>query len=728
MSVSYDIRNLKNAKDLENKKQEFFSLLKLQQKLNKDYEDALMGRASNIELGITPVAPAKKSIEEMKADKTMQFQIADKNLRTIMLADEARKVLTSFTDNEIFDLNSNFKGIEKKLEGKSNLTATFMRTFIRRYLATLKRTPGETGLDLTSRELLQEIQRIASGITGINPLTGNPYTLQEAVQQLSDEYAIDSAEILRELALQRGVQGFPKKPSASYMQKFNDAKIRLEALQQAIEDKFIEKEQQAKDIEDALEQERLEKSRKKYQQLAKLVQNKIDAAKKIQDFKKQMDAIKAAKNQLQKLKEEKEIKEFLDNLSIESLFGNIEDELDAAMAAPPPPLTPPISPTSVSTETKTVAGPGAVAGPVGETDEQILLRLGLLPATTIPQLMEHIKKNIPLENINPQLKKQDGNLKTKLRKSVLQQIIIDFEKQKTPATPVLGGPEVAPAKGAEEGAVEAKKTPPPTPSFDMDAQDLANAVEQSKKDITYNEFIADPNNQALIFKLRGNEEMYNYLMFLFRVMFTYEFPARAEFLQKFTEEYNTPPGGGGPTIGSGIKNYGNTKIVKPRGRKRIIGMGIEKNAITYVKFGRYMLYIPPLRRNILHLKFPSFVNIATLPKIEISDDLKEFILDMIDNQKMNRRLYDRLNTKDRELFNKIAARAKIDDTLQISDEVGKQEKEELKRFELVRGIVMAGQNSPEVLNELRDFLIKFSKEGKLNPHQVNEIMGELLCC
>jgi len=44
----------------------------------------------------------------------------------------------------------------------------------------------------------------------------------------------------------------------------------------------------------------------------------------------------------------------------------------------------------------------------------------------------------------------------------------------------------------------------------------------------------------------------------------------------------------------------------------------------------------------------------------------------------------------------------------------------------VKGIVMAGQNSPEVLQELADWLTKFSREGKLNKNQVQEIMLDLI--
>lgn len=182
--------------------------------------------------------------------------------------------------------------------------------------------------------------------------------------------------------------------------------------------------------------------------------------------------------------------------------------------------------------------------------------------------------------------------------------------------------------------------------------------------------------------------------------------------------------------GSGIRDrmrvrYGRSTLLKPRAR-RIVGMGIGRNDTTYEKFGRYMLYIPALKKNILHLKFPSFVSIPSLPRTEISDDLKDFIEDVVENKKINKRMYDRLSKDDRTYFNKVASKAQIDDVLDITDEVSKQERDEIKRFELVKGIIQAGNNNPEVLGELREFLMKFSREGKLHPHKVNDILYELM--
>ena len=191
MSVSYDIRNLKTKADLDRKRAEFFRLLKLQQKLNMDYEKAVAERSANDQLGITPVPPQKRSLEEEKLDETGQRQIADRNLRTIMKVEEAQKVLNSLSAGEIYDLNSVFKALEQKLAGETNISSTYFLQVFRRYIQ------SKTNPDLTNRELVEEIERIVSGNIGINPVSGQPYTIAELTKQLADEYAVSTAEISR---------------------------------------------------------------------------------------------------------------------------------------------------------------------------------------------------------------------------------------------------------------------------------------------------------------------------------------------------------------------------------------------------------------------------------------------------------------------------------------------------------------------------------------------------
>ncbi len=94
---------------MERKRADCFRLLKLQQRLNKEYDIAVNERAKNEQLGISPVPPVQRTIQEEVQDETFQRQMADKHLRTILKVDEAKKVLDRLGRDEIALLNNNFK-------------------------------------------------------------------------------------------------------------------------------------------------------------------------------------------------------------------------------------------------------------------------------------------------------------------------------------------------------------------------------------------------------------------------------------------------------------------------------------------------------------------------------------------------------------------------------------------------------------------------------------------
>lgn len=634
MSIAYDIRNLKTSADLEQKRAEFFKLLRLQQKLNKDYEEAVLGKAKSQQLGITPVAPEKKSLAETLADITTQRQMLDKNLRTIMNVDEAQKLLTRLTDAEIVDVNKNFKGIEKALQGKTLLDNTYVYQIIRRYLAqqgTLDTDPATAGIDLNNRELKSFLNNIiASG--------ANPTSIKNQLDNLANQFGT-TRTVLEDLVdeLKKGPTGGI--PGAGPISGPAVAPI---ARTPSVNDQAIADE---------------------IYTLMKILKNKdFDTFYGKTTYPGDIDVGQAA-----------ELSAFLDRV----IDGAIVDGIQ-----------------------------------YNEEDRGDILDL------LMRKLVEDEKKET-----------KDQIFKKGIRDSYGDKFVETLQKL----------PQPAPLPSSQFSELSMSSLPSPTipTSFPIDAFDdnkIKKLQEEASKD--------DVNKlKAALAEALGDNYKEKKIreQFISTKIDTRKIKDLQEYLNKVIEvtlqnrasapSIVTPPT---TTTGSGIHmkggmmaRYGHSTLVKPRAR-RIVGMGIAKNQTTYEKFGRYMLYMPALRKNILNLKFPSFINIPTLPKKEISDDLKEFIMDLLENKKMNKRLYDRLSSDDRAYFNKIASKSQIDETLDISDEVGRQERDELKRFELVKGIVMAGSNAPEVLQELKDFLLKFSQEGKIHPHKVNEILYDLM--
>lgn len=588
MSVSYDIRNLKTKADAENKRADFFRLLKLQQKLNTDYENAMMERSSNEQLGITPVKPKEKSLDQEKQDETAQMQIADRNLRTIMKVDEAQKVLSALNPNEIFNLNSVFKALETKLAGETNISSSYFLQVFRRYIQ------SRDNPDLTNRELSQEIQRIASGQMGTNPATGLPYTIAEAIQQLSDEYLVSSESInatLRELSGR-------ERPETARAR-------RGERLMGQREEQLMEQEEQGRTL--------LEKARE---------EQKRAIMERGEQRAKELETIGRTK------KQKKEI------------LGQIEEA-------------------------------------VGEREVK-------LRRQEEEQLLE-VRQN--------KIREQTALTRALRRK---ENELDDLDRKIASREEAIRQKELIIAKNPE--SKQAFKARQLIQQFEDRIQNFEEKKQQVRQQIgNINDTILSVE-EAIVNIEQDLDQLYAE-------------PERRLFLGRGME---------------GIQRYGSGLIKKPRYGRRIVGKGIEKQPETYKKFGRYLIYLPALKKGIFHLKFPCFTNCISIPKREISEDLKDFIEDMLDNGMINKRLYEKLNPDDRRYFNSVAEKARIDVQVGISENVMKQNREDMKRFELVKGIVMAGQNSPEVLQELGEWLMKFSHEGKLNKNQVQEILMDLI--
>lgn len=657
MSVSYDIRNLKTKADAESKRAEFFRLLKLQQKLNTDYENAMIERSSNEQLGITPVKPKEKSISEEKADETAQMQIADRNLRTIMKVEEAQKVLSALSPNEIFNLNSVFKALETKLAGETNITSTYFLQVFRRYIQ------SRDNPDLTNRELGQEIQRIASGQMGTNPATGLPYTVGEAVQQLSDEYAVSSGDIINQLRLmkstaQRGAmpEGF-ERTRGGLIRASHDA---IRSVDPSVL-KIWYKEFDLSTLRETASILRLNRTGVK-----PTLMNRLDKAFKDIPLPEGEEEAEEAEESIrvsearQRL-EQRSQRKLLGKQARREKFQETKEKLERSSIARP-------QPSELMTELSTVAGREAMRRQQEEErNVEVLLEARRISERQKLQLVERFED--------------------------LEQAIEEIRSEIQPLEDDIQG-----FRNRLETETSAKKI-----------RNLNNRIRRTELEIDkrINEInnIRDEQRELL----RAQSEL-------------------DRNLEETEQQIRQGPIERRQLLGEAPRRMtlGRGKIKQPRYGRRIVGKGIEKQPETYKKFGRYLIYLPALKKGIFHLKFPCFTNCISIPKREISVDLKEFIEDMLENGSINKRLYEKLNPEDRRYFNSVAEKARIDVQVGISENVMKQNREDMKRFELVKGIVMAGQNSPEVLQELGEWLMKFSHEGKLNKNQVQEILMDLI--
>lgn len=158
-----------------------------------------------------------------------------------------------------------------------------------------------------------------------------------------------------------------------------------------------------------------------------------------------------------------------------------------------------------------------------------------------------------------------------------------------------------------------------------------------------------------------------------------------------------------------------------------IGKGVDHDeGPKFRTFGKYIIHMSHLNNdNVLNLKYPSGGGIPSIKPVQIDDNFKEFINDVLDTGKMNDRHFKSLTKNEQNHFIKISQSAKILHKLGLKTPDDDNDQKEVARFELLKGEYDAGNNNDKLIKELRGLVIKFMKGGKINKKSGMDFLMEL---
>jgi hypothetical protein len=158
-----------------------------------------------------------------------------------------------------------------------------------------------------------------------------------------------------------------------------------------------------------------------------------------------------------------------------------------------------------------------------------------------------------------------------------------------------------------------------------------------------------------------------------------------------------------------------------------VGRGLAiKETPSYREYGKYAIHIPQLeQQDILNVKYKSLGQIPKFKPIPVSDIFRDFVLDLIENGKPNARVYTQISPQERKFFEEMSIGAGIWNSLGLKRTTTSTDEEENKRFELLKGEYIAGNNSPKVISELRKLVVKLMSDGRIRKNQGVELLMEL---
>ena len=165
-------------------------------------------------------------------------------------------------------------------------------------------------------------------------------------------------------------------------------------------------------------------------------------------------------------------------------------------------------------------------------------------------------------------------------------------------------------------------------------------------------------------------------------------------------------------------------VEKPKTKKAIRITGKIEKPVEFVPFGKYAIHKFRLNDGILMLRSKSNNSIPTLPPQKIGKNMVDILKQVIIGGVPSFENISGLDADDKELLHKIVKLSHIDLSVPTPDLTKKEQ--DNHRFQLLRGQLIAGNNSKELIKELKGLLLKFIANNSIPKTQANAVLFELM--
>jgi hypothetical protein len=154
----------------------------------------------------------------------------------------------------------------------------------------------------------------------------------------------------------------------------------------------------------------------------------------------------------------------------------------------------------------------------------------------------------------------------------------------------------------------------------------------------------------------------------------------------------------------------------------------------YRHIGGYRIHLSSLLRNnwlrVFH-KSDKLLPKSVFPRPIVSDNFKYLLLNLLEDNKFTEEDYAALDEKEKELFDDLIKFTKMDITSNRILRTHKHyndanNKKVIDRFNLLKGQVIAGNNNPEIMKELKKHILYMKMNELANQKELEEILYFLL--
>lgn len=149
-----------------------------------------------------------------------------------------------------------------------------------------------------------------------------------------------------------------------------------------------------------------------------------------------------------------------------------------------------------------------------------------------------------------------------------------------------------------------------------------------------------------------------------------------------------------------------------------------------IKIGDKYIHMPNLLKGVLALRTPNKGYPKNRVHIIISPELKNMFLDIIFENKFDKVAYEKLSPEEQKVFDDTLVFCKFS-THNIAKAISYSEREKtelLRQFDVLKGEVLAGNNSPDLLKKMRNLLLDLNKKKYISKDIYNKLLAEVLAC
>jgi hypothetical protein len=159
------------------------------------------------------------------------------------------------------------------------------------------------------------------------------------------------------------------------------------------------------------------------------------------------------------------------------------------------------------------------------------------------------------------------------------------------------------------------------------------------------------------------------------------------------------------------------------------GAGIplsETKAASSIEFGKFVIHAKQLEQNILNIKYQSGSQVPALPRDKISQGFSEFLFEVLKTGHVSPVSIKILTPSEKELFYKMVKLSGLEQKMNLPHEAkGVSTDSEDERFTILRGELIAGNNSEAIKTEFESLVRKFINSGKIDKSKGFEVLNHL---